>query len=77
VEPVRLAINHLSETYSKVHTGEHLCYTQPIQIGLTKGDVTLPLLFKFTLEYYILASCRIDTPLIHLLLSLMEHKLLF
>jgi hypothetical protein len=43
----------LSETYSRVRVGKHLCETFPIKNGLKQGDVLLPLLFNFVLEYAI------------------------
>jgi hypothetical protein len=43
----------LNETYSKVHIGELLSHTFPIQTGLKQGDALLPLLLNFALEYAI------------------------
>jgi hypothetical protein len=43
----------LNETYSKVHVGKLLSDEFPIQNGLKQGDVLLPLLFNFALEYAI------------------------
>jgi hypothetical protein len=43
----------LNEMCSKVHIGKHLSNNFPIQNGLNQGDIILPLLFSFTLEYAI------------------------
>jgi sorting nexin-29 len=43
----------LNETYSKFHIGKLLSDKFPIQNGLKQGDVLLPLLFNFALEYAI------------------------
>jgi hypothetical protein len=43
----------LNETYSKVCIGKNLSHAFPIQNGLKQGDVLLPLLFNFALEYAI------------------------
>jgi hypothetical protein len=43
----------LNETYIKVRIGKYLSDKFPIQNGLKQGDVLLPLLFKFALEYAI------------------------
>jgi hypothetical protein len=43
----------LNETYSRVRKGKHLSDSFPIQNGLKQGDVLLPLLFNFALEYAI------------------------
>jgi hypothetical protein len=50
---VRFIEMHLNETYTKVHTGKHLSDRFPIQNGLKQGDVLLPLLFNYALEYAI------------------------
>jgi hypothetical protein len=41
----------LNKIYSKVHTGKNLSDAFPIQNGVKQGDVLLPLLFNFALEY--------------------------
>jgi hypothetical protein len=43
----------LNESYSKVHIGEHLSDSFPIQKRLKQGDALSPLLFNFALEYAI------------------------
>jgi hypothetical protein len=43
----------LNEMYSKVHKGNHLSDSFPIQNGLKQGDAFSPLLFNFALEYAI------------------------
>jgi hypothetical protein len=43
----------LNETYSKVHIGNHLSDSFPIQNGLKQGDALTPLLLNFALEYAI------------------------
>jgi hypothetical protein len=43
----------LNEIYSKVRIGKFLSDKFPIQNGLKQGDVLLPLLFNFALEYAI------------------------
>ena len=43
----------LAETYSRVRVGKNLSDMFPIRNGLKQGDVLLPLLFNFTLEYFI------------------------
>jgi hypothetical protein len=50
---VRLINMCLSETYCEVHIGELSFDKFPIQNGLKQGDVLLPLLFSFALEYAI------------------------
>jgi sorting nexin-29 len=50
---VRLIKICLNETYSKVRICKHLSDSFPIQNGLKLGDVLLPLLFNFALEYAI------------------------
>jgi hypothetical protein len=50
---VRLIKMCLNEMYSKVHIGEHLSDSFPIQNGLKQGDALSPLLFSFTLEHAI------------------------
>jgi hypothetical protein len=50
---VRLIKMCLNETYNKVHIGKLLSDKFPIQNGLKQGDVLLPLLFSFVLEYVI------------------------
>jgi hypothetical protein len=41
----------LNETYSKVCIGKRLSDKFPIQNGLKQGDILLPLLFNFAIEY--------------------------
>jgi hypothetical protein len=43
----------LNEIYSRVCVGKHLCYRFLIKNGLKQGDVLLPLLFNFALQYAI------------------------
>ena len=43
----------LTEKYSRVLAGKHLFDIFPIRVGLKQGDVSLPLLFNFALEYAI------------------------
>jgi len=43
----------LRATYSKVCIGKNVSDAFPIQNGLKQGDVLLPLLFNFALEYNI------------------------
>jgi hypothetical protein len=43
----------LGETYKKIRIGKHLSDTFPIQNDLKQGDLLLPLLFNFALEYAI------------------------
>jgi hypothetical protein len=43
----------LNETYSKVHTGQYLSDSSPIQNGLKQGDALSPLLSNFALEHSI------------------------
>jgi hypothetical protein len=43
----------LSTSNSKVHTGNNLSDTFPIQNGLKQGDVSSLFLFNFALEYAI------------------------
>jgi hypothetical protein len=50
---VRLIKMCLNETSSKVHVDKLLSDMFPIQNGLKQGDVVLPLLFNFALEYAI------------------------
>jgi hypothetical protein len=50
---VRLIKMYLSKTCSKVCVGKLLSDTLPIQNDLKQGDVLLPLLFNFALEYAI------------------------
>jgi hypothetical protein len=50
---VRLIKMCSNKTYSKVHIGKQLSDTFPIQTGLKRGDVSLPLLFNFALGYAI------------------------
>jgi hypothetical protein len=51
VKLVRLIEMCLTETYSRVWVGRHLCDMFPIRNGLRQGDALSPLLFNFTLEY--------------------------
>jgi hypothetical protein len=46
----------LNATYSKIHVGEHLIDTFPVQNDLKQGDALLPLLYNFALEYAIRRS---------------------
>jgi hypothetical protein len=50
---VRLIRKCLNGTYSKVHIGQHLSDSFPIQNGLKQGDALSPLLFNFALDYAI------------------------
>ena len=50
---VRLIKVWLNETCSRVRVGKHLSDVFPIKNGLKQGDVLLPLLFIFALEYAI------------------------
>jgi hypothetical protein len=50
---VRLIKMCLNETYSKIRVGKFLSDEFPIQNGLNQGDVLLPLIFTFALEYAI------------------------
>jgi hypothetical protein len=50
---IRLIKICLNETYSKVHIVKLLSDKFPIQNGLKQGDVLLPLLLNFALEYAI------------------------
>jgi len=43
----------LNETYSTVWVGKHLSDVFPIKNALKQGEVLLPLLFNFALEYTI------------------------
>jgi hypothetical protein len=43
----------LNETYSRVRVGKHLSDMVPVKNGWKLGDVLLPLLFNFALEYAI------------------------
>jgi hypothetical protein len=43
----------LNETYSRVRIGRNLSDKFTVQNGLKQGDVLLPLLFNFALEYAI------------------------
>jgi hypothetical protein len=43
----------LHEKYSKVHIGEYLSDSFPIENCLKQGDALSPLLFNFALEYAI------------------------
>jgi hypothetical protein len=43
----------LNETHNKVHIGEHLSESFPIQNGLKQGAALSPLLFNFAIEYAI------------------------
>jgi hypothetical protein len=53
VKQVRLIKMCLNETYSKVCIGRMLPCAFPIQNDLEQGDVLLPLLFKFDVEFSI------------------------
>jgi hypothetical protein len=44
---------YLNKSCSKVHRGKDLSDVFPVQNGLKQGDVLLPLLFNFVLEYAI------------------------
>jgi hypothetical protein len=50
---IRLIKTCLNESYSKVHLGEHLSDSFPIQNALKQGDALSPMLFNFALEYAI------------------------
>jgi hypothetical protein len=50
---VRLIKMCLTETYSRVWIGKNLSDMFPIRNDLKQGDVLLPLLFSFALEYAI------------------------
>ena len=50
---VRLIKMCLNETYSRVRVGNHLPDRFPIRNVLKEGDVLLPLLFNFALQYAI------------------------
>jgi hypothetical protein len=50
---VRLIKMCMNGTYSTVHIGKHLSDSFPIQNCLKQGDASIPLLFKFALEYAI------------------------
>jgi hypothetical protein len=50
---VRLIKICLNEMYSKVHMGKRFSDNFPIQNSLKQGDVLLPLLVNFALEYAI------------------------
>ena len=50
---IRLIKMCLTETYSRVRVGKNLSDMFPIRNGLKQGDVLLPLLFNFALEYTI------------------------
>jgi hypothetical protein len=50
---VRLIKISLSKAYSRVQVGKHLSNIFPIKKGLKQGDVLMPLLFNFALEYAI------------------------
>jgi hypothetical protein len=50
---VRLIKLCVSETYSRVRVGKHLSDTFPTKNGLKQGEVLLPLLINFALEYAI------------------------
>ena len=50
---VRLIKMSLTETYSRVRVGKNLSDRFPIRNGLKQGDILLPPLFNFALEYAI------------------------
>jgi hypothetical protein len=50
---VRLFEMCSNETYRKVRVGKRLSDKFPIQNGLKQGNIPLPLLFNFALEYAI------------------------
>ena len=50
---IRLIKTCLTETYSRVWVGKHLCDMFPVRNGLKQGDALWPLLFNFALEYAI------------------------
>ena len=41
----------LNESYNRVRVGKYLSDMFPLRNGLKQGDVLLPLLFNFALEY--------------------------
>jgi hypothetical protein len=43
----------MTETYSRVQVGKHLCDMFPIRNGLKQGDGSSPMLFNFALDYAI------------------------
>jgi hypothetical protein len=51
IKLVRLIKTCLKETFSKIRIGKHLSDEFPIQNGPKQGDVLLPLLSNFALEY--------------------------
>ena len=53
IKLVRLIKMCLTETYSRVQVGKNLSDMVPNRNGLKQGDVLLPLLFNFALEYTI------------------------
>jgi hypothetical protein len=50
---VRLIKMCLTETYSRVHVGKNLFNIFSIRNGLKQGDVLLPFVFNFALDYAI------------------------
>jgi len=50
VRPIKMC---LTDTYSRVWVDKNLSDVFPIKNGLKRGDVLLPLLFNFALEYVI------------------------
>jgi hypothetical protein len=50
---VRMIKMSIIETYNVVHIGKHLSDYFPSQNSLKEGDALSPLLFNFSLEYFI------------------------
>ena len=50
---LRLIKMCMNETYSTVWVGKHLSDMFPFKNGLKQGDVLLPLIFNYPLEYFI------------------------